>query len=840
MMTGPGHQHVPGRRADELARDRSRARTSTATSKRCSPRAPAASSWILCTHTHLDHSPAAPAHQGGDRRDRHGPAGAAGTSQDQTFAPDRVLERRRAPRTLGGVTLRAIHTPGHASNHLCYLLEETRMLFTGDHVMQGSTVVINPPDGDMRAYLASLETLLDEDARDPRARATAISSARPHKEVCAPDRASPRRAKRRWSRRCERLARPTLDELVPVVYDDVSPKLHPGGGALAHRAPRQAGGRGARARAGRAAGAARSAMLRFGDCRRTRHEHEHEKTMKTGHQPRSQRRSRRRLAEVRNAGAGEANLPDLAVAASPASRACRARRSSSASRNALKWLADKPEHKSLCGPARAGRAQPPEPLSKPAGQHPMSRYDFDLFTHRRRLRRRAREPRLPPATARSVAVAEESYFGGTCVNVGCIPKKLFSYAAHFRDDFHDAAGFGWSAAAARVRLAHAGRQQGPGDRAPERHLRAPARQGRRRRSCSARATVVDPHTVEVRRQDRTPQSTSSSPPARGRRCRTFPAREHAITSNEAFHLRALPERVARGRRRLHRGRVRLDLPRPGRGDDARPTAASACCAASTPSSASASGRGDDEEGHDDLRFESRPRGASRKSRRHSAVTFTRRQHAQEADLVHVRHRPHAQHRQPRPGDSRRGAGAQTAPSWSTSTPRAAVDSIHAIGDVTNRINLTPVATAEGMALAKTLFRGEPTPSTTTTCATAVFAIPNIATVGLSEEQARARLRRGRHLQDARSARSSTRMPDSKEKTFMKLVVDAQTQRVLGAHMMGAGRRRDHPGHRHRAEAAAPPRRSSTPPSASIPPRRRSSSRCGRRRQARRPAGGTAG
>ena len=54
---------------------------------------------------------------------------------------------------LGGVGLRAIHTPGHASNHLCYLLEETKMLFTGDHVMQGSTVVINPPDGDMRAYL---------------------------------------------------------------------------------------------------------------------------------------------------------------------------------------------------------------------------------------------------------------------------------------------------------------------------------------------------------------------------------------------------------------------------------------------------------------------------------------------------------------------------------------------------------------------------------------------------------------------------------------------------------------------------------------------------------------
>ena len=62
-----------------------------------------------------------------------------------------------------GVTLRVIHTPGHASNHLCYLLEEEKLLFTGDHLMQGSTVVINPPDGDMAVYLDSLRRLLDED-----------------------------------------------------------------------------------------------------------------------------------------------------------------------------------------------------------------------------------------------------------------------------------------------------------------------------------------------------------------------------------------------------------------------------------------------------------------------------------------------------------------------------------------------------------------------------------------------------------------------------------------------------------------------------------------------------
>ncbi|HKU45736.1 MAG TPA: MBL fold metallo-hydrolase, partial [Burkholderiales bacterium] len=116
--------------------------------------------WILCTHTHLDHSPAAAFLKkslGATILGRPAPEG-----QDATFKPDTVLENGQRI-ALGEVSLRAIHTPGHASNHLCYLLEETRMLFTGDHVMQGSTVVINPPDGNMRAYLQSLERLLAEE-----------------------------------------------------------------------------------------------------------------------------------------------------------------------------------------------------------------------------------------------------------------------------------------------------------------------------------------------------------------------------------------------------------------------------------------------------------------------------------------------------------------------------------------------------------------------------------------------------------------------------------------------------------------------------------------------------
>lgn len=118
---------------------------------------------ILVTHTHEDHSPGAAALKsltgasvlGRTTRHRHW--------QDPTFSADRELRHEERIALSAGATLRVIHTPGHASNHLCYLLEEERLLFTGDHIIQGSTVVIDPPDGDMGAYLRSLDSLLRED-----------------------------------------------------------------------------------------------------------------------------------------------------------------------------------------------------------------------------------------------------------------------------------------------------------------------------------------------------------------------------------------------------------------------------------------------------------------------------------------------------------------------------------------------------------------------------------------------------------------------------------------------------------------------------------------------------
>ncbi len=177
--------------------------------------------WILCTHTHLDHSPAAAAIKaatGAQVLGRPAPAG-----QDGTFKPDFVLEDGQRI-DLQGIALRAIHTPGHASNHLCYLLEETKMLFTGDHVMQGSTVVINPPDGDMRAYLASLEKLLAQEIAIIAPGHGYLVGA-PHKELRRLM-AHRRAREQKVVRALARLGAASLDDLLPLVYDDVPSRIH--------------------------------------------------------------------------------------------------------------------------------------------------------------------------------------------------------------------------------------------------------------------------------------------------------------------------------------------------------------------------------------------------------------------------------------------------------------------------------------------------------------------------------------------------------------------------------------------------------------------------------------
>lgn len=179
---------------------------------------------ILVTHTHKDHSPAAQAMRAATGAPLFGRVAEHPEWQDTAFAPDTVLAHGDRIALGDGCTLRVIHTPGHASNHLCYLLEEERLLFTGDHLMQGSTVVINPPDGDMQAYLRSLRLLLDLEL-DWLAPGHGFLIDRPHEVV-----------RQTVAHRLQREARVVdalrsgggdIDALLPRVYADVPARMYP-------------------------------------------------------------------------------------------------------------------------------------------------------------------------------------------------------------------------------------------------------------------------------------------------------------------------------------------------------------------------------------------------------------------------------------------------------------------------------------------------------------------------------------------------------------------------------------------------------------------------------------
>lgn len=184
--------------------------------------------WIFVTHTHPDHSPGAAGLAGRTGAERLGFASRDGFTADRTIADGFELRRP-------GLSLRAVHTPGHASNHLCYLADlvaerpgtGSTMLFTGDHVMDGSTVVISPPDGDMTAYLASLALLSDLEPRidviapghgllieDPGAAVAAYIAHRQEREE-------------RVAAGLAAAGSATIDQLVPVVYQDVDEDRFP-------------------------------------------------------------------------------------------------------------------------------------------------------------------------------------------------------------------------------------------------------------------------------------------------------------------------------------------------------------------------------------------------------------------------------------------------------------------------------------------------------------------------------------------------------------------------------------------------------------------------------------
>jgi glyoxylase-like metal-dependent hydrolase (beta-lactamase superfamily II)/8-oxo-dGTP pyrophosphatase MutT (NUDIX family) len=181
--------------------------------------------WIVLTHTHRDHSPGALMLHEATGAPIAGRAARADSVHDAHVPLDRVLEDGDVV-TVDGAQLQVVHTPGHASNHLCYLLTATGMLFTGDHVVQGSTVVIAPPDGNMNAYLRSLEQVnkLDVAIFAP---GHGYLIGQPHGEV---SRLIAHRLSREAKVRTalsEAGGSATLESLLPRVYDDVPARLHP-------------------------------------------------------------------------------------------------------------------------------------------------------------------------------------------------------------------------------------------------------------------------------------------------------------------------------------------------------------------------------------------------------------------------------------------------------------------------------------------------------------------------------------------------------------------------------------------------------------------------------------
>jgi glutathione reductase (NADPH) len=405
------------------------------------------------------------------------------------------------------------------------------------------------------------------------------------------------------------------------------------------------------------------------------------------------------------------------------------------------------------------------------------KFDFDLYTIGGGSGG-VRASRVSAGYGARVAIAESGRFGGTCVNVGCIPKKLFAYAAHWREDFEMAAGFGWTVGEPRFDwarlLANKDREIARLNGVYERVLSLAGVEIMR-----GRATVLDPHAVEINGRRVSAKhilvATGSWPTVP-----QIPGREHAITSNEAFQLERLPRRALL----IGGGYIAVEF-------------ASIFHGLGVETILSCRRKrllnGFDEEIRERLGEEMAAKGVKlhfgaeprRIAKRHDGsfeVEFSDGSREQ-TDLVMCATGRH-------PNSTNLGleaAGVKLAPDGEVIVDKfsnTSVDSIHAIGDLTNRVNLTPVATAEAMWLARTLFGNQPTAVDHDSVPTAIFANPNVATVGLSEERAREKFGAVDVYKTSFRALKLT-LGEKKERTFMKLVVDRASGVVVGAHMIGA-------------------------------------------------------
>ena len=388
-----------------------------------------------------------------------------------------------------------------------------------------------------------------------------------------------------------------------------------------------------------------------------------------------------------------------------------------------------------------------------------------------------RAARMAAQRGARVAVAEPAAFGGTCVNLGCIPKKLYSYAAHYADDFEQARGFGWTSAAPQFdwatlktnRAAEITRLNG----IYEGLLRGAGVQILR-----GRARCVGANAVEV--DGRVWSAAQIVVATGGWPVRPqFPGNELAITSNEIFDLAVFPRRLVV----VGGGYIACEFASIFRGLGAQ---------VSLLYRGEQILRGFDDDVRNFVAQEMRKKGID--LRLHCDVKGLQRdEEGLRVDLVDARPLRAdsvlcATGRAPNTaglglaevGVEQAASGAVVVDEWF----RSRVPTIHALGDVIDRVQLTPVALAEAMVLVDRLFGSGARRIDYDLVPTAVFTHPNVGTVGLSETQARERFGPVRVFRSEFRALRHT-LSGSSERTLVKLVVDASTDRVLGVHMVGA-------------------------------------------------------
>jgi len=406
----------------------------------------------------------------------------------------------------------------------------------------------------------------------------------------------------------------------------------------------------------------------------------------------------------------------------------------------------------------------------------VAEFDFDLFVIGAGSGG-VRTARMAAAKGVKVAITEDLYLGGTCVNVGCVPKKLFVYSSHYADDFKEAKGFGWSVGESKFDWPTLRDNK---TKEIER-LNGIYHNMLVNSGCTlieGRGTMIDAHTVEVAgvrySAERILVATGGWPFVP-----EFPGSEHVISSNEVFFLETFPKRAivvgggyiavefagifaGLGAKTdlLYRGELFL--------------------------------RGFDREVREFVAQEVAKKDVNlnfncdiesiEKQADGSLLVTTKEGKTIETDCV-----MYATGRVPKvEGIGLEQLGVEQAKNGAIIVDenfQSSVPSVYALGDVIDRVQLTPVALAEGMALVNHLYNEGSAKVDYDLIATAVFCQPNIGTVGLSEEQAREQYSNiDVYVSDFRAMKHT--LSGSEERTLMKMIVDKATDKVLGVHMVG--------------------------------------------------------